>query len=299
MKTFKLTLSIILILMLSVIVFYTSNLLFSVVSNYEAVSKTSLAFLPLAFITAILVTLLICAYRFYIRKINDMYFIRLYSILILVFSVLGLAFSIVVGTYVYDGFTKRYIFHNYPLFTLIINVIFLLISGYGLFYSERKIVKENAPRIYKSNAAYALRTLGVSMLLVFALNRLGAFCLLPIYYSTTDGAYLIPYYIQLLIPALIMVNYCIFENCGQNRKIPLISSAIALGYTIFSLIYMIILSHNNYPLCLNAITAIQLFERLVKYPVNLLVMYVVSFSIPFLSLLNQFIKVIKNNKKEA
>lgn len=297
MKAFKLTLGIILIMMIAVITFYTSNLLFSVVSNYEAITPVAIAFIPLAFIVAIFITLLIGAYRLKIRKIGDLYFFRHYSILLIILGTLGAASAIVVGTVVYHTFIGPYIFAAYPLFTLIINVLFIALGIYGTVVTVKKIRSEKPERLIKTNVAYGFKTAAVSLLLVYALNRLGAFVLIPFYWSSYDSIYVLPYLIQLLVPAVIVVNYCLFENCGDNRKIPVISSAICFGYTIFTLIYMIAMSKGTYPLMINALTPVQHFERLVRYPIDLAVMYGVCVLISGLSLLNHLVRVIKLKKK--
>lgn len=299
MKQLKFALFTVITLMLSVIAFYTFNLVFSFVSNYQAISVTSLAMLPMLFIFGNLVTAYIAVYRWQVRKISDPYFFRFYGIFCSVLSVLGIVSAILNGTIVYHSFVKDYIFKCYPLFTLLISIFMLGISVAILFVSQRKIVTEKIEKKTKFNLFYGIRSFGLGELTVFALERLGAFMLVPVYWSSYDSIYTLPYLIQLLIPSLILITYIIHEDFLHSRKVTLSLSAAGFGYSVISLIYVIAMGWNTYPLMINGLSAVQQFERLVTFPLDLILLYGLSLLLTFLNGLNNAIMLIKEKKTIA
>lgn len=294
MKALKITLGAVLLLMISVITFYTFNLVFTVVANHQSIDIVTISGLPMLFIDINLIALVVAVYRTLLRKSTEPYFFRYYGIFCGVFSILTIIFSIVNGTVVYGSFVKDYVFIAYPLITLIIGILMLAICVYLTVTSQIVISKEHPEQQFRITFPFAVRTAGIVLLLVYALERLGAFVLTPLWFSEYDGIYVLPYVIQLLIPAVIMFNYAMFEFMKHgSRKVPLISSAIVFGYTIFSMIYMAVASHGSFPRMVNPLTAVQQFERLVVYPIDLILMYLISLFIPGYSLANQIIKTIK------
>lgn len=297
MKALKVILGSVLLLMVSVITFYTFNLVFTVVANHQALDLVSLSGLPMLFIDIMLVALVVAAYRVLLRKSCDVYFLRFYAYLCGALGLLTIVFSIINGTVVYGSFVKDYVFIAYPLITLIIGILTVAGCTYIAVTSEITIRKEHPVQEFKVTFLFSVKTIGISILLLYALERLGGFVLLPVYYSSYDGIYTLPYVIQLLVPAVIMFNYAMFEFMKHgSRKVPLISSGIVFGYTVASLIYVILMAKNTYPLMLNSITVVQQFERLVRYPIDAILLYGVSLLMPGYSLVNQLIKVIKEKK---
>ena len=286
------------ILMLSFIAFYSINCLFMVVSNYEALNIISLAVVPMLLIFINLMIALVVAYRYFMKKEPDLYFVRYYAIVLLVMSAIGLGMSIFVGAGIYHTFVGDYVFKCYPLISLI--VFTLMIAGcVGLIVSITKKVKaENIQKTYKGTFAYGMREAGLSILAVYALNRLGAFMLIPFYWSSYDSVYVLPYLFQLLIPTLILATYIIHEDFLRNRKVTFILSCVAFGYSLFTLIYMVCMSKGNYPLILNPLSAIQQFERLVKFPIDAIAMFGISLIIPLLNGLNNGILYFKSKKNK-
>ncbi len=282
--------------MLSIITFYAFNLIFTVVANHAALDIISLSGLPMILFMIILIIILVAGWRYFKREETDLYYARYYGIVVGALSLVGLGLSIFTGAGIYKTFVGPYVFKAYPLIMTIVYT--LLIGGCAaIIYFITKVIKEEKiEKTYKGTFAYGLREAGLSVLLVYALERLGAFVLIPIYYSSYDGAVTIPYLIQLLIPAFIIFTYINHEYFGGNRKRTFIFSCIAFGYSVFSLIYMILMSKGNYPLTINSLTAIQQFERLVTYPISAIILYTVSLILPLLNGLNNGILYFKNKK---
>lgn len=298
MKNMKLVLFILGIFMLSIITFYAFNLIFTVVANHAALDIISLCGLPMILFMIILIIILVAGWRYFKREETDLYYARYYGIVVGALSLVGLGLSIFTGVGIYKTFVGPYVFKAYPLIMTIVYSL-LIIGSILLTYYITKVIKEqNIEKTYKGTFAYGLREAGLSVLLVYALERLGAFILIPIYYSSYDGAVTIPYLIQLVIPAFVMFTYVNHEYFGGNRKRTFILSCVAFGYSLFSLIYMICMSKGNYPLTINSLTAIQQFERLVTYPISAIILYAVSLILPLLNGLNNGILYFKSKKQK-
>lgn len=297
MKNLKFALSVIVALMLSIICYYVSNLFFSLVSNYAALSLTSISMLPLVFIFASLLTISILFYKVSVRQTKDVFFVRRYSLLVSIFSLLGFVFAILCGTIVYHTFVGRYVFPGYPLFTLIINAILLGLGVYEFVILTLKIKKENLVKGYKTSIKGGFKTFGIVMLSLFAMNRLGALLIVGVWYSPIDGAYVLPYVFQLLVPSLVLTTYILKTDFLKEGNVPFYMLVGILGYSLFSLLYMVIVSHNAYPLTINPLSAIQSLERLTKMPIDFVVMYLVTIGLPSALLIRKLIIHLLNKKE--
>lgn len=295
MKALKIALFTLFVIMLSIITFYSFSLIFTVVANHEALDLVSLSGIPMIMLMCALIACLAAGYRYVVRKQQDSYLVRQFAILVAFFSLVGLVFSILCGTIIYGSFVKDYIFKCYPLLMLILHTVLLGTSVYVIVNCQISL-KKGEEEMTKFPFAYQLRSFGIGVLLLFALNRLGAFVLIPYYWSDYDSVYTLPYLFQLLVPSVVLITYLLHEDFLRNRKVTLILSGSCLAYSLFSMIYMICMSKGNYPLTLNSLTAIQLFERLVKYPIDAWILYGVSFLIPFLNGLNNTVMIIKERK---
>lgn len=284
-------------LIVSVVTFFTFNLVFSAVSNYENVTRVILSLFPMFFFMCELVTLMMGAYYFFLKKRRDPYFFRQYSITLGVFALLGIVFSILTGTVVYHGFFKENIFDAYPFIMLLAHAAILGLSLRFAIPACKTIAKEKPEKTFIVPKLYFVRMMFLVLIFVYALERLGAFTLLPVYYSDVDGAVVIPYFIQLLVPTLILVTYVIHEDFLRNRKVTIILSSIAFGYSLFSMIYMLCVAHNAYPLTINPLSAINQFERLIRYPISHILLYGLSLLLSGLNLLNNVIMIIKGKRK--
>ena len=296
MKAAKLVLGILGILMVSIITFYAFNLIFTVVANHQALDIVSLSGLPMILLMIIIIIIIVAGWRYFKREETDIYFARYYGIVVGALSLVGLGLSIFTGVGIYHSFTGPYVFNAYPLIMTIVYSL-LVLGSIGLVVHITKVIKEEKiEKTYKGTFLYGLREAGLSIIFMYALERLGAFVLIPIYYSSYDSAVVIPYLIQLIIPTFVMFTYVNHEYFGGNRKHTFIFSCIAFGYSLFSLLYMIFMSKGNYPLTINPLSAIQQFERLVCYPISAIILYVVSLVLPLLNGLNNGILLLKEKK---
>ena len=298
MKVFKNILAILLILLISVITFFSFNLLFSVVSNYQSITPVAMAGIPMLMFMSEIIIFMVALFNKYKIKRNDPYFFRKYSIMEGCFAIVGATFSIVAGTYIYHSFVGDYIFFAYPLVMLIVHLFVLAVSLDIAIISIRIIAKEKPAKPEKNPKLYGLKEVLVSFLLVFALERLGAFVLLPVFWSGYDSVYVIPFYIELLIPAFMLVIYLLQAHVLHNKKLTLILSSSALAYTVFALIYMLVISHNNYPLTINPLSPILQLERLVTKPYGSIILFGFGIVVPALFILNMVTLMVKEKKSQ-
>lgn len=299
MKIVKKILIAILILMISVICFYTCNLIFSLVSNYAAVTATTMSCIPMVMFLAEIITFCFGYFNYTVIKKKDIYFFRNYSLIMGSFALVGFIFSIIAGTKIYHTFTGDYVFNAYPLIMLIVHSLLLVLCGIKAFFTIREIAKYSPEREWKNPQLYWVREIFIVVIFTFSLERLGAFVLLPTYFSSYDGIYVLPIYIQLLVPTLAFSTYLIHEYWLHNRKVTIILSSIAFGYTLFSFIYMLIIASGSYPLVINPLSPIMQLERLTIYPIGFVILYLFSFLIPGLNLGNNIVMTIKEKRKSS
>lgn len=293
MKTLKKTLFVFYVLILSVITFFSFNLVTSLISNYQALSPTTISFVPMFMFMLICIIFIFGIFNFSVYKRKDAYFVRNFSIPIGIISIIGIVFSILCGTYVYHNFFGDYVFLAYPFVMLLAHLIFLVLSvGYG-YISLKEIVINHPEKTFKAPKLFWLRELVLGLILTYALEKLGAFLLIPLYYSGVDSIYVLPFLVQLLIPVFVFAIFMIQEYWLHNRKLSIILSSVAFGYSLFSCIFMIVISKESYPLTITPLSPIMQLERLVTKPYDFIALYGISFLLSGFTLVSNLIPVLK------
>lgn len=281
MKALKYVCSTLLVLIVSIFAFYSFNFVFSIIINYRSnFMPTLIGFVPVFMFMLITVTISIALYYYLIKNRKDSYFIRQYSIICGSFALVGVIFSILSGTVAYHGFFKQYIVFGYPFGMLLVHCLLLAVFVYLAVVSMIDIKKNNPEKTYEFSKYHNLKMLGIIALLMYALERLGAFTLLPVYYSSYDGIYVLPYYIQLIVPAFILFVFLMHRNNIVSKKVSWIMLLVSVVYSVASLIYIILISKDNYPLIVNPLSPILQLERLITFPIDTVVLYGVSLILP-------------------
>ena len=302
MKLLKNCLATLLVLMIAVITFFTWNLIISFVSNYQALSPTSLSSIPMVIFMIEIFVVLYALFDYICLERRDAYLFRKYSIIVGCFAIAGIAFSIVNGTYVYHTFVGDYVFAAYPLFMLIIHTLFLGISIYIAIISIMQIYREKPEKTWKNPRFFGLRRVLIAFMLMFALEKLGAFVLLPLIWSPYDSVYVIPFYIQILVPTFLFVAYMVDRYWLHDKKINIILLSIGFGYSLLSLIYMICLPKmlgGNYGPIVEPLAPIMQLERLIKQPYGFMILYAFCFLFSGINLVLNIVRLAKEKKIEA
>ena len=296
-KVLRNILAVLVVLMISVITFFSFNLLFSFVSNYQALSKTSFVWIPMMMFMCEIYVALFALFNYVDLKRQDAYFWRKYSIMMGCFALVGVASSILVGAYSYGTFVGDYVFTAYPLVMLIVHILLLGFSVASSFISIKYIIKEKPERTWKNKHTYRIKEFFIAQLLVFGMEKLGAVVLLPMIWSSYDSIYVLPFIIQLLMPIALFITYMIDQHYKHSMKLNVILYGSILVYSVFSLTYMLIASHNNYPTFANPLSPILQLERLVTSPIGFVIMYLVCVFTSFILLMGSVSKIVYDKKK--
>lgn len=296
MKLLKNLLGVAIAIMISVITFFSWNLIFVLVANHAAIGRTELAGMPMVLLMIELFVTLYGIFNYAVLKRRDAYMFRKYSIIIGCFALIGVISSIVTGTYVYHTFFGDYIFLAYPFVMLIVHAAFLGVAIYVAILSIRLIHKEHPERTWKNSKTYWIREVLMAFMLMFALEKFGAFVLLPVYWSSYDSIYTLPLIIQLLVPLFIFCTYMVDRHWKHNRKLTIWLLVSSLIYTTFSFTYMLIFAHNNYPLAVNSTSMVLQLERLLTIPVGFIFLYGFSILYPCITIVYNVVKIAKEKK---
>ena len=301
MKLLKNCLATLLVLMIAVITFFTWNLIISFVSNYQALSPTSLSSIPMVIFMIEIFVVLYAVFEYICLGRRDAFLFRKYSLITGCFAVVGIALSIVNGTFVYHTFVGDYVFAAYPLFMLIIHTLFLGISVYIAFISIKQISQEKPEKTWKNPRFYWVRQVLIAFMLMFAFEKLGAVVLLPLLWSSYDSGYVIPFYFQLLVPMFLFVAYMVDRHWLHNKKINIILLSIGFGYSLLSFIYMVCLPKmlgGNYGPIVEPLAPIMQLERLIKNPYGFMILYAFCFLFSGINLVLNIVRLAKVKKAE-
>ena len=301
MKLLKNLLGTFLVLMIAVITFFTWNLIASFVSNYQSLSMTSISSLPMVVFMCQLFVILYAAYDHNVLKRKDAYYYMKYAIILGAFAIVGIVTSILDGTIVYHTFTGDYIFAGFPLFMLIIESILLGISVYLLVPSIIEICKEKPEKPQKNPGILTLRRVLLAFMLMFALEKLGGLILLPIYWSSYDSCYVIPFLLQFLVPTYLFIVYMIDRQYKHDKKLNIILLSVGFGYSLLSMIYMLIICSiwkGFYMNIANPLSPILQLERLLTKPFGAIILYAFCFLFSGINLVLNIIRYLKEKKAQ-
>ena len=261
---------------------------------------TSISSLPMVVFMCQLFVMLYAAYDHNVLKRKDAYFYLKYSIILGCFAIVGIVTSILDGTIVYHTFTGDYIFAGFPLFMLIIHGVLLGISLYLLIPSIIEICKEKPEKPVKNPRFFGVRRVLVAFMLMFALEKLGGLVLLPIYWSSYDSGYVVPFLIQFLVPTFLVVCYFIDRQYKHDKKLNIILLSSAFGYSLLSMIYMLILCNiwkGFYMNIANPLSPIMQLERLLTKPLGAIILYAFCFLYSGINLVLNIIRYLKEKKQ--
>ena len=193
---------------------------------------------------------------------------RLYLILAMVFSFIGVLGSILGGVLTYGTLASKHPFPGYLIIFMIINILILLCAGYGLFFFVKKM-KDDEGRI-KINFLYVLKTIGWVLFIGMAFSKFGLFLGMPVYVYTRNLYYTFPTYLYLLLPLFLGVIIVLYDLEILKRKATFILGIVSLGLNIAFFAYTVIkgLGDTSY---ISSISQIYPIDRMASLPIEVII----------------------------
>ncbi len=268
-KKTALILLIVLLLVGSFVTFYSGNMLSSDISNmfYGVHDIFIVSSLPLFFITLDFILGILFVLRFYRYPDRRKSIVNLYTILAMVFAILGTIFCILTGV-VYKDFMTPYPFHGYCLILLIVNaIIFGLCLALNIY--AKKTMKEDSSD-HKIKFHYVLYTGIAVVLMFFALYRFGSVMWMVVYAQARTLYLTFPFYLWALIPMALLLHVVFyFLDIYGNYKRAIIYTAIVLGLEIILGAVVVIIGYTNTSF-ISAISPALPLERLATKPLDVI-----------------------------
>ena len=192
---------------------------------------------------------------------------RLYLIIAAAFGLIGLVGSILGGALIYGTFTGNHPFPGYLIIFMILNILILGGSGYGLYYVFKKM-PEDTGRV-KVNAVYVLETIGWVLFIGMVFNRFGMFLGMPTYVYLRNLNHTAPTYLYLLLPLYLGVVEVLFKFEIVKRKQAFIMGIIGLGLNVLFFAYTVISGLSDTAF-ISSISQIYPIDRMASLPIEIL-----------------------------
>ena len=243
-----------------------SNYFFSIVLNHAALSSTFITAFPVLMLCASLMVCFLFIYRLYKRPKTFKRMAKLYLIINIVLSSIGLITSLLTGVVTYGSFLKPYPFPGYAIIFLIVHLIFLAGYIFGLVFLKKVNDDEE---VFKSDWKHVLKTIGWFLFIGLVFNRCGFFLLSPTYivWRTFDVTFI--FYLFMLMIVLVGVYKVLVDfeviNC---RKAKIITSSVMIG-VIAALFVVIAIIGSKYTVFISAVSPAMPLERLASMPLEL------------------------------
>ncbi len=266
MKKKQFIILLVLSLLGSIIGFFAVNLLMSDISNYAALGIYVVSTFPM-FTLFLDIIAIIIGYGRYIK--NNSYkkaLIKRYSTLILIFSSIGFISSCLTGTIVYGSFLSRFIFPCYGLIMLFIHLIILVLVIYGKLECIKLIKDDKDTK--KVSFIYRIYTAFIWFILIYGLNKFGAFLYSPIYITWRLFFTTLPFYLSIaLVFVLVAILYLVEVKVIKNAKV--LSLVLLICAVVFSLSTIGIGAFNSKMIA--AVSTAVPLERLASMPMDSLI----------------------------
>ena len=246
-----------------------ANMFFSDIGNMSAVGpKGFITTFPALMFAALFPTCFLYVLRFYLRPKTFKRMTRLYVIIAMALSFVGLICTILSGAMVYGSFVKPYPFPGYLIIFIILHV---LVLGGGVFaLLKLQKLPEDEER-FKVTVKHVFKTLGWFLFISLAMERFGLFVASPIYIYWRNFYMTFPFYLFLLVPAFLgTVKVLDLLGYLERPNLKLILSIAGIACTVVLFVAIAIPGILNTSYVSSVSTAMPL-ERLASKPVELLI----------------------------
>lgn len=276
----------------SFVAFYTTNLVLTDIGNntISGIQNADIvSSIPGLMVAFSLVTILI----FILRMVKDSQYkkslVKLYSLIILGFAVVGLIFTILSVPVMYGTLLAPYPFPGYLMICLIVHILSIIGMIFVRFFLTKKIQDDQEKR--KITVKYVLQSMLLAFFMWFSMDRVGAVIWSSAYVEFRTIGLTIFFYLYCFSTLLIMVFYLfycfgILENHKKAAKIYVLTS---VGLTLIFAVITLILTFTN-PLFVASVSPAIGLERLANMPVVTLIQTIIFVAMGIYELVKVFKK---------
>ena len=270
-----------------------ANMFFSDIGNMSAVGpKGFITTFPALMFAALFPTCFLYVLRFYLRPKTFKRMTRLYVIIAMALSFVGLLCSILSGVMVYGSFVKPYPF---PGYLIIFMVLHILVLGGGVYALIRLNKLPEDEERFKVNAKHVFKTLGWFLFISLAMERFGLFVAAPVYIYWRNFYMTFPFYLFLLVPAFLgTVKVLDVLGYFEKPKLKMILSIAGIACTVVLFVAIAIPGILNTSYVSSVSTAMPL-ERLGSKPMEILIHLLANLAVGIILLLQS----LKARKQQA
>ena len=246
-----------------------ANMFFSDIGNMSAVGpKGFITTVPALMFAALFPTAFLYVLRYYLRPKTFKRMTRLYVIIAMALSFVGLLCTILSGVMVYGSFVKPYPF---PGYLIIFMVLHILVLGGGAFALVKLQKLPEDEERFKVTVKHVFKTLGWFLFTSLAMERFGLFVASPVYIYWRNFYMTFPFYLFLLVPAFLgTVKVLDLLGCLEKPNLKLILSIVGLACTVV-LFVAIAVPGILYTSYVSSVSTAMPLERLASKPVELLI----------------------------
>lgn len=283
----------------SIITFYSSNMLMSDLSNmfygvHDAyiIASFPLFFISIDFVIGLIFIIRFCRYPQYRKAL-----VNLYTLLLLIVSIIGFIFSILTGTLIYHSFTTRYPFIGYTTITLLIHIMLAFLALYIRKNYLKKLPEDTEKK--KLKVKYCLYSALLGFMIYFAFTKFGAFLYAPFYIHWRTFNLTFTFYLSLLMPIALVIHVILyFMDAYKGREklaIFVVGSILCLSIILCSSVLIIGATQTQF---ISAVSPALPLERLATKPINSIFMLVALVIFGMYYLLYAIKSYIRANKKD-
>jgi hypothetical protein len=267
-RKFTLITLIVSFLLSSLLAVFTTDMILNVVVNKGGDMKIFTGLVP-AFLSVVLVIVFLGTLRVYLRPNSRKKAIKLYTLLILIFSGIGAIVTILSGIVDYHSLVKPYPFPGFNLIFLIGYVLLAGCAAFARFFLAKKI--EDDTEEFHVNAKHVFKTIGWFLFISLTMNRTGVFFISPFFIQWRLFGLTFVYYIFLLVPLCLgIVKILRLLGYMNNQKVNLITSIVLCAVTVGLIVAVVVLgsTHSEF---ISAISHAMGLERIASFPFEIII----------------------------
>ena len=246
-----------------------SNMFFDDIFNIavEISHSTLFVSLPAMSVAVFFVMAVLYILRAYKRPNCIKRMSRLYAIILIVISAIGLVGAIMAGVNVYGTFVGSHPFPGYLIIFMILNVVLLAGGVVGLIFSKK--IKDDEDKV-KINFLYVLKTIGWFLFICLVFNRFGMLLGAPTYIYLRNLYQTFPFYIYLLVPLFLGVLEAMYILKLLDRKKLFILGIVGIALNVVLFVYIAVMGVNDTAFISSLSQAMPL-ERMASKPLEILI----------------------------